>query len=134
MKTTVSTTINRKKKRGPFLRVQKVYFYLQFYYFQDQEIDTFKIVKLSRSRNETEWTCFGELDLNYYFGRVKISGPWLPSQKTAKRGRGKPTLRSKTERNVTEKKDRRVKCDVLANTSKTWGRKRKWARTYKYQK
>ena len=34
----------------------------------------------------------------------KISGPWLPSQKTAKRGRGKPTLRSKTERNVTKKK------------------------------
>lgn len=53
LKTTVSTTINRKKKRGPFLRVQKVYFYLQFL-FQDQEIDTFKIVKLSRSRNETE--------------------------------------------------------------------------------
>ena len=74
LKTTVSTTINRKKKRGPFLRVQKVYFYLQFYYFQDQEIDTFKIVKLSRSRNETEWTCFGELDLNYYFGRVKLAG------------------------------------------------------------
>lgn len=73
MKTTVSTTINRKKKRGLFLRVQKVYFYLQFF-FQDQEIDTFKIVKLSRSRNETEWTCFGELDLNYYFGRVKLAG------------------------------------------------------------
>lgn len=73
MKTTVSTTINRKKKRGPFLWVQKVYFYLQFF-FQDQEIDTFKIVKLSRSRNETEWTCFGELDLNYYFGRVKLAG------------------------------------------------------------
>lgn len=73
MKTTVSTTINRKKKRGPFLRVQKVYFYLQFF-FQDQEIDTFKIVKLSRSRNATEWTCFGELDLNYYFGRVKLAG------------------------------------------------------------
>lgn len=73
MKTTVSTTINRKKKRGPFLRVQKVYFYLQFF-FQDQEIDTFKIVKLSRSRNETEWTCFGESDLNYYFGRVKLAG------------------------------------------------------------
>ena len=73
MKTTVSTTINRKKKRGPFLWVQKVYFYLQFF-FQDQEIDTFKIVKLSRSRNATEWTCFGELDLNYYFGRVKLAG------------------------------------------------------------
>lgn len=73
MKTTVSTTINRKKKRGLFLRVQKVYFYLQFF-FQDQEIDTFKIVKLSRSRNETEWTCFGELDLKYYFGRVKLAG------------------------------------------------------------
>lgn len=73
LKTTVSTTINRKKKRGPFLWVQKVYFYLQFF-FQDQEIDTFKIVKLSRSRNETEWTCFGELDLNYYFGRVKLAG------------------------------------------------------------
>ena len=73
MKTTVSTTINRKKKRGPFLRVQKVYFHLQFF-FQDQEIDTFKIVKLSRSRNETEWTCFGESDLNYYFGRVKLAG------------------------------------------------------------
>lgn len=73
MKTTVSTTINRKKKRGPFLRVQKVYFYLQFF-FQDQEIDTFKIVKLSRSRNETEWTCFGELELNYYFGHVKLAG------------------------------------------------------------
>lgn len=69
LKTTVSTTINRKKKRGPFLRVQKVYFHLQ-----DQEIDNFKIVKLSRSRNETEWTCFGELDLNYYFGRVKLAG------------------------------------------------------------
>lgn len=73
LKTTVSTTINRKKKRGPFLRVQKVSFYLQFF-FQDQEIDTFKIVKLSRSRNETEWTCFGELNLNYYFRRVKLAG------------------------------------------------------------
>ena len=73
LKTTVSTTINRKKERGPFLRVQKVYFYLQFF-FQDQEIDTFKIVKLLRSRNETEWTCFGELNLNYYFRRVKLAG------------------------------------------------------------
>ena len=73
LKTTVSTTINRKKKRGPFLRVHKVYFYLQFF-FQDQEIDTFKIVKLLRSRNETEWTCFGELNLNYYFRRVKLAG------------------------------------------------------------
>ena len=101
LKTTVSTTINRKKKRGPFLRVQKVY--LQFL-FQDQEIDTFKIVKLSRSRNETEWTCFGELDLNYYFGRVKLAGLGNRAKKKAKRGRGKPTLRSKTERNVTKKK------------------------------
>lgn len=103
LKTTVSKTINRKKKRGPFLRVQKVYFYLQFF-FQDQEIDTFKIVKIIEIKKRNRMDLFWRIRFELLLRARKIGGPWLPSQKKAKRGRGKPTLRSKTERNVTKKK------------------------------